>query len=100
MRVNNANMEPVFFAYPHRDDLDAIIAQVTAGEPEYDFVAPPEGFRHTFWLINDPVTICHITQIFKEIPAMYIADGPLFYYHCHTKSSAKSVAAYNEQQRA
>ena len=41
VRVNNANMEPVFFAYPHRDDLDAIIAQVTAGEPEYDFVAPP-----------------------------------------------------------
>ena len=90
VRVNNANMEPVFFAYPHRDDLDAIIAQVTAGEPEYDFVAPPEGFRHTFWLINDPVTICHITQIFKEIPAMYIADG-------HHRSAAAALVG-NEKK--
>ena len=90
VRVNNANMEPVFFAYPHRDDLDAIVAQVTAGEPEYDFVAPPEGFRHTFWLINDPVTICHIPQIFKEIPAMYIADG-------HHRSAAAALVG-NEKK--
>ena len=75
VRVNNANIEPVFFAYPHRDDLDQIIASITAGEPEYDFVAAPEGFRHTFWVINEPATIERITQIFKEIPSMYIADG-------------------------
>ena len=42
VRVLNANMEPVFFAYPHREDLDKIIAEVTKGEPEYDFVAAPE----------------------------------------------------------
>ncbi|MBR6167154.1 MAG: DUF1015 domain-containing protein [Paludibacteraceae bacterium] len=75
VRVLNANMEPVFFAYPHRDDLDAIVAEVTKNEPEYDFVAAPEGFRHTFWVINDPQTIDRITDIFAEIPAMYIADG-------------------------
>ena len=75
VRVLNANMEPVFFAYPHRDDLDAIIAEVTKGEPEYDFVAAPEGFRHTFWVINDKETIAKITEIFSQIPAMYIADG-------------------------
>jgi len=75
VRVLNANMEPVFFAYPHRDDLDAIVAEVTKGEPEYDFVAAPEGFRHTFWVINDQATIDRITKIFAEIPAMYIADG-------------------------
>ena len=71
----NANMEPVFFAYPHRDDLDAIVAEVTKGKPEYDFVAAPEGFRHTFWVIDDKKTIDRITEIFAEIPAMYIADG-------------------------
>lgn len=71
----NANMEPVFFAYPHRDDLDAIVAKVTKGKPEYDFVAAPEGFRHTFWVIDDKKTIDRITEIFAEIPAMYIADG-------------------------
>ena len=75
VRVLNANMEPVFFAYPHREDLDAIVAEVTKGTPEYDFVAAPEGFRHTFWVINDKQTIDRITEIFAEIPAMYIADG-------------------------
>ncbi|MBQ6983816.1 MAG: DUF1015 domain-containing protein [Paludibacteraceae bacterium] len=75
VRVLNANMEPVFFAYPHRDDLDAIVAKVTKQTPEYDFVAAPEGFRHTFWVINDQATIDRITAIFAEIPAMYIADG-------------------------
>ena len=75
VRVLNANMEPVFFAYPHRDDLDAIVAEVTKQTPEYDFVAAPEGFRHTFWVINDQATIEKITAIFAEIPAMYIADG-------------------------
>lgn len=75
VRTLNANMEPVFFAYPHRDDLDAIVARVCAGKPEYDFVAAPEGFRHTFWVIDDKETIEQITKIFAEIPAMYIADG-------------------------
>ena len=75
VRVLNANMEPVFFAYPHREDLDAIIARVCVGKPEYDFVAAPEGFRHTFWVVDDKATIEHITKIFAEIPAMYIADG-------------------------
>ena len=75
VRVLNANMEPVFFAYPHRDDLDAIVAEVTKSAPEYDFVAAPEGFRHTFWVIDDKKTIQRITEIFAQIPAMYIADG-------------------------
>ena len=75
VRVLNANMEPVFFAYPHREDLRAIIQEVTQGEPEYDFIGAPEGFRHTFWVINDRATIDRITEIFAQIPAMYIADG-------------------------
>ncbi len=75
VRTINANMEPVFFAYPHRADLDAIVAEVCKKKPEYDFVAAPEGFRHTFWVIDNPKTIQQITDIFAEIPAMYIADG-------------------------
>ena len=87
VRVLNANMEPVFFAYPHREDLDAIIASVVAGKPEYDFVAAPEGFRHTFWVINDRATIDKITEIFAQIPAMYIADGH------HRSAAAARVGA-------
>jgi len=87
VRVLNANMEPVFFAYPHRDDLDALIAEVTKGQPEYDFVAAPEGFRHTFWVIDDEAVIAQITKIFVEIPAMYIADGH------HRSAAAAGVGA-------
>ena len=92
VRVLNANMEPVFFAYPHRDDLDAIIANVCAGKPEYDFVAAPEGFRHTFWVIDDKAAIAQITEIFASIPAMYIADGH------HRSAAAAGVGA--EKQKA
>ena len=53
VRINNANIEPVFFAYPHRDDLDALVAKVCAGEPEYAFVSDLDGFGHTFWVIDD-----------------------------------------------
>ena len=87
VRTLNANMEPVFFAYPHRADLDAIVAEVTKGTPEYDFVAAPEGFRHTFWVIEDPKLIAQITDIFAEIPAMYIADGH------HRSAAAARVGA-------
>ena len=92
VRVLNANMEPVFFAYPHRDDLDGLIARICAGKPEYDFVAAPEGFRHTFWVIDDQATIAEITKIFAQIPAMYIADGH------HRSAAAAGVGA--EKQKA
>jgi uncharacterized protein (DUF1015 family) len=92
VRTLNANMEPVFFAYPHRDDLDKIVEDVCKSEPEYDFVAAPEGFRHTFWVIEDKKTIDQITEIFAEIPAMYIADGH------HRSAAAAGVGA--EKQKA
>ena len=92
VRALNANMAPVFFAYPHRDDLDAIVASVIKSEPEYDFVAAPEGFRHTFWVIEDKQIIARITEIFAEIPAMYIADGH------HRSAAAAGVGA--EKQKA
>lgn len=90
VRVNNANIEPVFFAYPHRDDLDAIIASVTAGEPVYDFVSDLDGFGHTFWVIKEQALIDRITTIIAEIPAMYIADG-------HHRSAAAALVG-NEKK--
>jgi len=87
VRTLNANMEPVFFAYHHRDDLDKIVEEVCKGAPEYDFVAAPEGFRHTFWVIDNKKTIDQITEIFAQIPAMYIADGH------HRSAAAARVGA-------
>lgn len=91
VRCLNANMEPVFFAYPHRDDLDAIIASVCKNTPEYDYVAAPEGFRHTFWVINDYELIERITDIFAQIPAMYIADG-------HHRSAAAALVGAEKKR--
>ena len=90
VRVNNANIEPVFFAYPHNDELDAIIARVTAGKPEYDFTSA-EGFGHHFWVINDKKDIRRITEIFAGIPSMYIADG-------HHRSAAAALVG-DEKRR-
>ena len=91
VRVNNANIEPVFFAFPHQDELDAIVSKVVAGEAEYDFVAP-DGFGHHFWVIDDAATIARITDIFAEFPAMYIADG-------HHRSAAAALVGDEKRKQ-
>lgn len=73
VRINNANIEPVFFAFHDNDELDEIIKNVTAGSPEYDFVAP-DGFKHTFWVVDEALND-KITAAFDKIPSLYIADG-------------------------
>ena len=84
VRVCNANIEPVFFAYPENAELDAIVTKYAATEPEYDFIAPIDGFGHTFWVIDNEEDIWRITQLFAEIPALYIADG-------HHRSAAAAL---------
>lgn len=74
VRAQNANIEPVFFAFPDNKSLETIIADVTAAEPEYDFTAE-DGVRHTLWVISDPATIDAVTDAFARIPYLYIADG-------------------------
>lgn len=91
VRVNNANIEPVFFAFPHQDELDAIVSKVVAGEAEYDFVAP-DGFGHHFWVIDDAATIARITEIFAQFPAMYIADG-------HHRSAAAALVGDEKRKQ-
>ncbi|HDP75944.1 MAG TPA: DUF1015 domain-containing protein [Bacteroidales bacterium] len=84
IRIQNANIEPVFFAYPAHQEMDEIIANVAKSkEPEYDFVAE-DGFGHHFWVIDDDATIKHITEIFASIPALYVADG-----HHRTAAAAR-----------
>ena len=75
VRIQNANIEPVFFAYPDVDEMNKIVENIVATqEPEYDFVAP-DGFGHKFWAIRDAATNARITEIFAGIPALYVADG-------------------------
>ena len=74
VRAQSANLEPVFFAYPEREDMNAIVNRIIAETPKYDFVSE-DGVGHTLWLIDGDEDIANITAIFEQIPALYVADG-------------------------
>lgn len=88
VRVNNANIEPVFFAFEDNAVLADILARETAKEPEYDFVAD-DGFGHTFWVIDDDATIAAITDAFAAIDNLYIADG-------HHRTAAAALVGHEK----
>ena len=91
VRIQDANLEPVFFAYPDVAEMNTLVADwVKNHAPEYDFVAA-DGFGHTFWAIDDNATNARITEIFKNIPAMYVADG-----HHRTAAAARVGAEKRE----
>ncbi len=92
VRVNNANIEPVFFAYPDNADINSLVSRYTSTEPEYDFIAPIDGFRHQLWIISDDADISRITAEFAKMPALYIADGH------HRSAAAALVGAERAQQ--
>ena len=73
VRVNNANIEPVFFAYPDDKVLDELVAKDVKGAPEYDYVAQGDGFRHQLWIIDKDEDIKTVTERFAGIPSLYIA---------------------------
>ena len=93
VRVNDANVEPVFFAYPDNQVLNELImryAQTAA--PEYDFVAPIDGFRHQFWVIDNDEDMATVTREFTNMPAFYIADG-------HHRSAAAALVGAEKQKQ-
>ena len=92
VRVNNANIEPVFFAYPDDAVLDAVVAKYTANKPVYEFVAPDDGFGHQFWIVDQKEDIDTITAQFAKMPSLYIADGH------HRSAAAALVGAEKAKQ--
>ena len=84
VRVSDANMGPVFLAYPDNAELDAVVSKYTAQTPTYDFVAPEDGFGHTLWVVDKDEDIQAITKAFAAMPALYIADG-------HHRSAAAAL---------
>lgn len=84
VRVNNANIEPVFFAYPDNEAILQLIARYAQTEPEYDFIAPIDGFGHKFWIVSNDDDIKLITEEFAKMPSLYIADG-------HHRSAAAAL---------
>lgn len=91
VRACDANMEPVFFAYPDNVVLDDLLKKYAAIPPEYDFVAPIDGFRHQFWVVSEKKDIDVITEEFRKMPHLYIADG-------HHRSAAAALVG-DEKRR-
>lgn len=92
VRIQNANLEPVFFAYPDVEEMNQIVKNIVENqEPEYNFVAE-DGFGHTFWKIEDDATNKRITEIFANVPAFYVADG-----HHRTAAAARVGAEKRDQ---
>ncbi|MBQ4286779.1 MAG: DUF1015 domain-containing protein, partial [Bacteroidales bacterium] len=84
VRIQNANIEPVFFAYKDNPELLSIMMKAASGTPEYDFT-DENGFGHTFWVIDSQADIERITEIFSsEVDAFYVADG-----HHRTAAAAR-----------
>ncbi len=92
VRVCNANMEPVFFAYPDNAVLDEMLRRYAATPAEYDFIAPGDGFRHQFWVVSDDNDIATITTEFDKMPALYIADG-------HHRSAAAALVGAEKAKK-
>lgn len=92
VRVCNANIEPVFFAYPDNSVLNDLTNRYAATTPVYDFIAPIDGFRHQFWIVADDNDIATVTAEFAKMPALYIADGH------HRSAAAALVGAEKAKQ--
>jgi uncharacterized protein (DUF1015 family) len=92
VRVNNANIEPVFFTYPPVKEIDNIVEKIVSkGKPEYDFVAK-DGFGHHFWVIKNPETNKQIEKLFAEkVPCTYVADG-------HHRTAAAALVGKEKQE--
>ena len=92
VRIQNANIEPVFFSYRDDPELNEIVAEAVKGQPEYSFTCE-NGFGHEFWVIGDPMTVERITRIFStRIGAFYVADGH------HRTAAAARVGAEKRAQ--
>ncbi len=95
VRIQNANIEPVFFAFKDNAELGGIIAKAASGKPEYKFT-DENGFIHTFWVIDDDAVNARITEIFtKDVDAFYVADG-----HHRTAAAARVGAEKKAQNPA
>ena len=84
VRLNKANIEPVFFAYPDNEHLDTVIDKYTAKEPEYDFIAQPGNLHNRLWVVDNEDDIADITREFGKMSSLYIADG-------HHRSAAAAL---------
>ena len=92
VRIQNANIEPVFFSYKDNPGLSEIVAAAVSVPPVYSFT-DENGFGHEFWVIGDEAQVSRISEIFSsEVDAFYVADGH------HRTAAAARVGAEKKAQ--
>jgi uncharacterized protein (DUF1015 family) len=92
VRINNANMEPVFFSYRAVNEIDEIVNSVVKNQkPEYDFVTSDE-IGHHFWVIKDPSTINKLVGLFAKVDYLYVADG-------HHRTAAAALVGKEKREK-
>lgn len=92
VRIQNANIEPVFFAYRDNEEINSIVARYISGEPEYSFI-DENDFKHEMWIVDSDEDIARITEIFTtQVEAFYVADGH------HRTAAAARVGAEKKSQ--
>ncbi|HOI32715.1 MAG TPA: DUF1015 family protein, partial [Bacteroidales bacterium] len=92
VRITNANMEPVFFSYPAKKEIDEIVETfVKENKAVYDFTAD-DGFGHHFWVIDDEAIINRLVQLFEQLPATYVADG-------HHRTAAAALVGNEKKEQ-
>lgn len=95
VRIQNANIEPVFFSFKDNAELTQIVEDAISKPSEFKFV-DENGFGHEFWVIACDNVIARITEIFEtEVDAFYVADG-----HHRTAAAARVGAEKREQNPA
>lgn len=88
MLVLKAQTGPVFLTYRASSEIDSMVMETMIPNALFDFTAE-DGIQHTVWRVPDPV---RFVQAFREIPALYIADG-----HHRAASAARARAELKEQ---
>ncbi len=92
VRITNANMEPVFFSYPAKKEIDAIVEDfVKKNKADYDFTAD-DGVGHHFWVIKDSNIVNKIIELFAELPSTYVADG-------HHRTAAAALVGNEKKEQ-
>lgn len=88
--VCGADTEPVFLTYRQEQQITGFVEEYAdCHEPEYDFIAA-DGVSHTLWIVREESAIRSLCGLFKDVPALYIADG-------HHRSA--SACAVGEKRR-
>jgi uncharacterized protein (DUF1015 family) len=86
------NAEPVLLTYPDNDVITSIIKRYQETRAEFEF-ATTDKETHLLWVVNNQEDVYSITNAFKDVETLYIADG----HHRSTSSCllAKGFAKDN-----